>query len=79
MDKVIKRRGNSLVIIFDKEDIKLKNLAEGKVIRLDLEVVGEIEVPMKKPDDSLPGTSLALEGHQTLQEEKVSDKKLKLD
>ena len=36
MKKIIKKTGNSLCIILDKEDCKIHNLEEGNIVELEL-------------------------------------------
>ena len=43
MRKVIKKIGNSLGIIFDREDCKIYNFKEGDVIEIDEELLKKVK------------------------------------
>jgi antitoxin component of MazEF toxin-antitoxin module len=41
MKKIIKKYGNSVVVLFDKEDQKIYNLKEGDVIEFEIKKEGK--------------------------------------
>ena len=43
MEKIIKRVGNSIGIIFDVDDKKIYNLKKGRVIRIKVEEVRDLD------------------------------------